>query len=56
MEVTWPSDVLRAGPPDLREGEKGDRQPDLGLTIRFSRGSRCATRHLVLCGTYILFT
>jgi hypothetical protein len=46
-------DVLYAGPPDLREGDKGDRQPDLGITIRPPKGSRCAPQHLVLCGTYV---
>ena len=53
MKENVAPDVVLAGPPDLREGGEGDRQPDLGITIRSSRGSRCAPRHLVLCGTYM---
>jgi hypothetical protein len=37
--------------PISRRGDKGDRQPDLGIIIRSPKGSRCDPQHLVLRGT-----
>jgi hypothetical protein len=55
MEKTWPPMWCMPDHPISGRGDKGDRQPDLGITILSPKGSRCAPRHIVLCGTYILF-